>query len=270
MQTRIAKFISNNGFCSRRDAEKLILDKKVTVNENLIESPVFFVNPDDVVKINGTIIAPQKEKIWIYYKPTHIITSHKDHNRKTVFDLLKNKINQHVISVGRLDFMSEGLLIITNSPKISHFFEHPKNNIQRKYIIITKNLNENDFYKYQMILENGLTVNGINYGGIDAKLIDNTYYQKLIKLQNTQYTNDIDEIYIDIYQKYIFHTQFQMIELSLKEGKNREIRNIFESFHIKILKLIRVSYGDFTLKNTLPNNIYEVSKDQVSNILKLI
>jgi len=130
---RIAKFISSSGYCSRREAEKLILQNKVYINGKLCEHPSQKVATKDIVKVRGKILKKiKKVEIWKMYKPIKYICSKKDKlQRKTIFDLLpKNLIN--LISVGRLDYMSEGLILFTNSGEYSRFLELPSSNIERK------------------------------------------------------------------------------------------------------------------------------------------
>lgn len=234
-KVRIAKKIADAGLCSRRDAEKLIENKKVTLNGELVLSPAINVSNKDEIKVNGKLISQNIEpKIWIFHKPKGIITTHKDtHNRKTVFDVLPKNLG-HVISVGRLDINSEGLLLITNFGNIAHFLEHPKTAFKRKYKArIYGNIEKEEISK----IEKGIKIDGIKYKPAKVKIINN-------------------------------ENRNSWIEIEITEGKNREIRKIFEYFNYPVNRLIRISYGPFSLMNLKPGEIIEAPKNLVENIIK--
>jgi 23S rRNA pseudouridine2605 synthase len=224
--TRIAKIISNSGLCSRRDAEKLILSGKVSINDVIISSPATIVCNQDVIKVEGKIISQAKKKrIWLYYKPPGIITTHKDpQGRPTVFEEVAKKLGTRVISVGRLDLQSEGLLILTNSSEFAREMELPSNKIERKYRVKTFG---NILLSHLEQAKNGIVIDGIKLHFKEVELIKN---------------NGLNSELI----------------ITLTEGKNREIRNILGYFEINIKKLIRTEYGPFKLGTLKPGEILEI------------
>ena len=131
---RIAKFISNAGITSRREAEKLILEKRVSLNGNIVLSPALDIDQDSIVSVDGKIIEKSNRiRVWVFYKPKgYLVTSRDPKGRKTIYDLLPNSLNK-IISVGRLDLNSEGLLVLTNNGDFSRFLELPNNNFERLY-----------------------------------------------------------------------------------------------------------------------------------------
>lgn len=227
MSERIAKFIASSGICSRRAAEELILQKRVTVNGETVESPAFNVEGDEVIKLDGEKISQAPEtRVWLYYKPVGLVTTHKDEKgRPTVFENLPKDMPR-VISVGRLDMNSEGLLILTNSGELSRKLELPENGWSRRYKvkvhgrIIKSKLSE---------LEKGVTIDGIRYAPakIDFDVEKGT---------NSWFT------------------------ITLKEGKNREIRNLMKYAGLDVARLIRISYGPFQLGNMKKGEVREVNK----------
>jgi len=222
---RIAKYISNAGYCSRRDAEQLILNGKVYINNILCEKPNINVNLNDKILIGKKLIKLEnKIKLWKIYKPPKVICSNKDlNNRKTIFDILPNKFPR-VISVGRLDFMSEGLLLLTNNGDFSRKLEIPSSNILRVYRLCIKGSVKS--YMTRKI-NSGISINGIHYKKITAQI----------------------EKFQDPYTWLIF---------KLKEGKNREIRNICKFYKWNVVKLIRIQYGTIKLLKLKSGEIREV------------
>ena len=222
---RIAKYIANSGICSRRDAEKKILDGSVRINDIIIDSPAVNVSDDDQVSVDGKIVELNKPRLWLYYKPVGLITTHKDpQNRPTIFDSLPNTMPR-VISVGRLDFNSEGLLLLTNSGDLARLFENPANKITRIYKV--KVFGHGPAIN---IRSKELVIDGVRYHPKLIKRIDNTPNEKL--------------------------THWYVVEL--EEGKNREIRKIFDYYGYRVIKLIRTSFGQYHLGNLKPGEIKEV------------
>lgn len=222
---RIAKAISDAGICSRRAAEKLILEHKVKLNGSLILSPATNVLETDLIEVEGRAI-PLKPplRIWLYHKPTGLITTYNDpQGRATIFDNLPSNMPK-VISVGRLDIQSEGLLILTNSGEFARKMELPSSGVIRKYMVHT-------FGSYNLKLiktaENGIT-------------IDKEFFKP---------TN------ISLIKSSGMNSVFEVV---LTEGKNREIRKIFAYFDLKIKKLIRTEYGKYQLGNLEPGKVVEI------------
>ena len=137
---RIAKYIANAGYCSRRDAEKLIYKKKVFVNNKLCEAPYINVTEKDKITISGKIIKLEKKiSLWKLYKPTNIICTNKDpKKRKTIFDIIPKNFPR-LISIGRLDYLSEGLILLTNNGDFARKLELPSSNIPRVYRVCVNN-----------------------------------------------------------------------------------------------------------------------------------
>jgi len=221
---RLAKVISNAGVCSRRDAEKLIIEGQVKVDGITILSPAINVEISNQIEVSGTLInQSQKPRLWIYYKPVGLITTHKDPlSRKTVFEDLTGL--PRVVSIGRLDLNSEGLLLLTNSGDLARQFELPSSRLKRVYHVRA-------YGNPDILLKS-------DYKNLE---IDGIFYNpESIKLLKQNKTN-------------------AWFEVVLFEGKNREIRRIFEYFGLKVNKLIRVQYGSFTISNLKPGAYKEIS-----------
>ena len=221
MFQRIAKAISSAGYCSRRQAELLIEKGVVKVNDITIASPITFVDDDSVISIDNIVINRiNKTRIWVYYKPNSLITTHNDpEGRKTVFESLVGL--PRVISIGRLDINSEGLLLLTNNGELARKLELPSSKIERVYKVRAYG-NPHIFKSLSL---------PINIEGV-------LYRPKSIKLLNKLSTNS-------------------WFEVVLTEGKNREIRKIFEYYGLKVNKLIRIRYGSFILGDLKPNEYRE-------------
>ncbi|MDR0329527.1 MAG: rRNA pseudouridine synthase [Rickettsia sp.] len=220
---RLAKAISNAGICSRRNAELLIKNNQVKVNGVIIDSPATNVDETSIIEVSGKLINQQHiPRLWVYYKPVGFITSHKDTSgRETVFASLAKLNLPRVISIGRLDINSEGLLLLTNNGDLARKFELPSSKIERVYKVRA-------YGNPNLLLK--------NYKNIEIDQI--RYDPKSIKLIKSGRTNC-------------------WFEVVLTEGKNREIRKIFEHFGLTVNRLIRISYGDFLLGNLQPNQYKE-------------
>ncbi len=224
MSERIAKFIARSGVCSRRAAEELILQQRVTLNGQVINSPAVNVEPTDKILIDGEKLPSiEQTRLWLYYKPTGLITSHKDSSRPTVFDNLPAGMPR-VISVGRLDLNSEGLLLLTNNGELSRLLELPQNGWSRRYKV--KVHGQVTQQKLDSV-SNGVTIDGVNYGPVK------------ITIDNTQGTNT-------------------WLTITLSEGKNREIRRLMQYIGLEVARLIRLSYGPFQLGSLKKGEVKEV------------
>lgn len=223
---RIAKIIAQSGHCSRREAEALIAEGRVQVNGETISSPATFIT-DQSIKIDGKLIsAKQPVRLWIFHKPEGVLTTSKDpQNRKTVFDILPKNLPR-VITVGRLDFNTEGLLLLTTNGELSRYMELPKNKWVRQYRArVFGKLNHERLKK----LENGITVEGVRYGSIK------------VEIEHEKAANS-------------------WLKISLEEGKNREIRKVMEHLGLRVNRLIRTSYGPFVLDNLKVCDVKEITK----------
>lgn len=224
---KIAKAISSNGYCSRRDAERLVLENRVKVNGTIINSPSVRVFEKDLIEVDGEIIKrTNKPRMWLYYKPVGVVTTHKDpQGRETVLSRLQKILDlKHIICVGRLDINSEGLIIVTNNGDIANELMLPKNNYARVYK--ARVYGKLDLEKIKKSVSGGIEIDGFKYKEPQIKLINKS-------------TNS-------------------WLEIKIFEGKNREVRKIFEHFGLEVNRLIRTDYANFNLGNLEPNQIIEV------------
>lgn len=222
---RVAKVIARSGVCSRRDAERKILAGSVEVNGKIIDSPALNVSNEDIIKVDGVELShPDETRLFIYNKPVGLITSHRDgQGRPTVFEKLPSEYGR-LLSVGRLDLNSEGLLLLTNDGEFQRFMESPKNEFERIYRVRVRGIpSKGDIKK----LKSSITVDGVHYKSID------------VKIEKMQSSNT-------------------WIIVKLTEGKNREIRRTMESLGYQVNRLIRISYAGLQLRNLGLGEIYEV------------
>ena len=231
---RLAKRMARAGLCSRREAEQWITAGIVKVNGKVVSTPAFNVTDEDEVVVDGQQVAEKEPmRLWLYHKPTGLVTSHKDEKgRASVFSALPKDMPR-VISVGRLDLNSEGLLLLTNDGGLARKLELPSNGWIRKYRVRAfGNINA------AMLVEmkRGVVADGVHYGSVEAA-VDST------QGKNTWLT------------------------VSLKEGKNREIRKIFEHFDCKVSRLLRISYGPFILGKLERGEVKEVSKKMLESFI---
>ncbi|MGL5720727.1 MAG: pseudouridine synthase [Alphaproteobacteria bacterium] len=237
---RIAKIMARLGLCSRRQAEALIEQKRVTFKENLVETPAFFMKWEDAIflKIDGNAVPVESPQVrlWRFHKPAGLLTTHHDpHGRPTVFEALPQTMPR-VISVGRLDLNSEGLLLLTNHGELSRFLELPSTGWKRRYRARFFGDIPRGFLEH---LQQGITIDGFNYGPIDASLDGSGEAEKRNK----------------------------WLSVTLMEGKNREIRRVMQHAGLSVSRLIRISYGPFLLGNLPPGETEEVSQRHLKNFL---
>jgi 23S rRNA pseudouridine2605 synthase len=236
---KIAKVIADRGFASRREAERLVKKGIVKVNGTVINKPAERIASDAHIEINGNILKQKPEiRMWRFYKPIGTITTSKDPQcRTTVFDILPKRLPR-LISVGRLDVNTEGLLVFTNDGLLARKLELPSSNIRRTYKVrvfgrLTKRITQE--------IEGGITIDNMKYGKIKIELSGN-----------------LNE---DVVKNH-------WLLFSLCEGKNREIRKIFEYFDLQVNRLIRISYGIFFLDDLKFGEIVEVPRHIVQDIVK--
>ena len=211
---RIAKRIARAGICSRREAEARIADGRVSVNGSIIDSPALNVSATDKIAIDGKPL-PGREpaQLFRYYKPRGLVVSDRDEkNRQTIFDVLPSHLPR-LITVGRLDIDSEGLLLLTNDGDLARHLELPSTGWSRKYRVrVQGQVDESALAP----LADGITIDGVRYGSVIARL-------------DRQMPSNA------------------WLTVSIREGKNREVRRIMEYLGHKVGRLIRVSYGPFQL-----------------------
>jgi len=284
---RLAKAISNSGICSRRQAEKLILAGEVKLDGEIIISPAINVSDQNIIEVSGKIInINQNPRLWVYYKPLGLITTHKDtYGRETVFDNLPNL--PRVISIGRLDLNSEGLLLLTNNGDLARKFELPSSKLERVYKVRAYGDHRNiiSYCERQPVIASVVkqsqeaTTNAAQDCHIrpkDPSGNDRVYNLKRLgvrldeiatlppgKLAMTGLSCDyriiIDKISynpksIKLVKAGATNSWFEVV---LTEGKNREIRKIFEYFGLKVNRLIRLQYGSFLLGSLKPGEYKE-------------
>ena len=222
---RIAKVLSRAGIASRREAERLIEVGEVSVNGKVITSPALNVKPSDKIVVSGKPVAePEPARLWLYYKPDGLVTSNSDEKgRETVFDNLPPDMPR-VMSVGRLDLNSEGLLLLTNDGELKRRLELPSTGWLRKYRV---RVNGNPTDPVLEPLRKGIVVEG------------ETFQPMSVVLDRIQGAN-------------------AWLTVGIREGKNREIRRALAAISLTVNRLIRVSYGPFRLGDLTPGQVEEV------------
>ena len=228
---RIAKLLANYNQGSRREVEKLINEKKVYLNGKLVVSPVTFADKNDDITINKKKIKfVKKVEILKFYKPKNILCSKsKQDDRQIVYEIIQSKYKNFIFA-GRLDYKSEGLMILTNSSLICRNLELPINKFDRVYEVrVYGEFKLNNLDK----ISNGTVINQIKYKPFKYKIMS-----KIKKNTN--------------------------LHMTLQEGKKNEIREIFKSLNLQVNKLKRISYGPFNLHNMRSGNIEKVSKYELN------
>jgi 23S rRNA pseudouridine2605 synthase len=222
---RIAKVVARAGVASRRDAEELITSGRVTVNGRVINSPALDVTANDSIAVDGKVLPPrERTRLFMYHKPRGLMTTHADpEGRPTVFDNLPEGLPR-LISIGRLDFNTEGLLLLTNDGGLARALELPDTGWLRRYRVRA----HGEVTQAQLDeLKKGVEVDGIKYGSIDATL------------ERDQGAN-------------------VWLVFAIREGKNREVRNVMAHLGLEVNRLIRVSYGPFQLGELEEGKVEEV------------
>lgn len=232
---RIAKVLARCGVASRRDAERMIEDGRVSLNGKPVTSPATFVTAQDTLAVDGAKVG-QKElpRLFLYHKPAGLITTAKDpEGRPTVFEKLPKTLPR-LISVGRLDLNTEGLLLLTNDGQLSRTLELPSTGWIRTYRVRAHGtVSERKLAS----LKRGITWKGIKYAPIEA-ILD----------QKQEASN-------------------AWLTMSLSEGKNREIRNVMEALGLKVSRLIRTAYGPFELGDMARGDLQEIRTDELKSAL---
>ena len=225
---RIAKYLARAGIASRREVERMIEEGKVTVDGVKLTSPAFKVTGRELIRVGRkTVQAPDVTRLWRYHKPSGLITTTQDpEGRRTVFEELPKTLPR-VVTVGRLDLTTEGLLLLTNDGALARALELPKNELERTYRV-----RAHGTVTPEKIAElaKGITVDGIDYKPITAVLDRETGANN-------------------------------WLTVTLSEGKKREVRRALESLDLKVNRLIRVQYGPFLLDDLRPGAVEEVPAD---------
>lgn len=224
---RIAKVVAHAGLCSRRDAEKWIEAGRIAVNGTVLKTPTHVVTVADVITVDGEPLpARQAPRLWRYHKPTGLVTSHKDpEGRPTVFANLPDGLPR-VVSVGRLDINTEGLLLLTTDGALARHLELPSTGWVRRYRIRAHGRISQDALD---ALKNGVTIDGIRYGEVEASI-------------DRQQGDNV------------------WLSIRLREGKNREVKRIAAYLGLAVNRLIRLSFGPFALGELRPRAVEEVKR----------
>ena len=224
---RIAKVIARAGVCSRREAEQLIADGHVTLNHKILKTAAINVTEADQIRINGKLL-PQAEdsKLWRYHKPDGLVVSHKDpQGRPSVFDKLRQQLPR-VMSIGRLDINTEGLLLLTNDGEIERLLELPSSGWIRRYRVRAYGKMDDAGLE---LLKGGVEIEGVRYGPVEAKVE----------------TSQGDNVWMTV---------------SIREGKNREVKKICDYLGLQVNRLIRTNFGPFQLCDLKRGGIEEIPR----------
>ena len=230
MKIRIAKFLSDSGVASRRGAESLIESGAVSVNGAVVNTPVFFIDDDDKVFVNGNEVKKQTDiKLYMFNKPINTMTTSFDpQHRKTIYDVLDKKY-KNLKYIGRLDFKTTGLLLLTNNGDFARKMSLPANRIPRTYIATVNKYTE----KGLNVLRRGVTVDGVKYRPMEIDVIDEKH-----------------------------------LRITVVEGKKNEIRITLKHIGSPVVALHRISYAGIELKNLGVGKIFELDKKTIDLVSK--
>lgn len=236
MDEKLQKRIANLGYCSRRKAEELIKNGNVKVNGKIVNTVGIRVNKEDRISVNGKLLSSPKKVYYMLNKPRNVISSTNDeHERLTVVDLINEK--QRIYPIGRLDYDTTGLILLTNDGEFANMLMHPKNNIDKTYVAkLNKIFNMDDYFT----LKKGLVINGKKVNIKKIKI------RKKDKEKNTS-----------------------VVEITINEGRNHIVKNIFKELGYDVLKLKREKYGFLTLENLKSGEYRELSKYEVERFKNL-
>lgn len=232
MSVRIAKFISNSGYASRRAAESLIVTGRVAVNGVTITTPVFFVSESDTVEIDGKKISERAQTdLYMFHKPINTMTTLRDpHGRKTIYDCLASEY-KNLKYVGRLDYKTTGLLLLTNDGELARKLTLPSSKIPRTYIATVQGT---DFSKLDLA-RRGITVDGIHYAPMQIDIMPNNN-----------------------------------LRVTICEGKKNEVRIVLRSCGCPVRKLHRISFANIGLGKLPVGKINKISQKTIDELLKTL
>lgn len=230
---RLQKYLSSCGIASRRKSEELILEGKVKVNNEIITTLGYKINEKDKVYVNNVLVQKQKKEYYLLYKPEKVICSVKDDKgRTTVIDLIDTE--EKIFPVGRLDYDTSGLLLLTNDGEITNKLTHPKGNIEKTYSVKIDGIIDNKKVK---MLEKGILLDGLKTKPAKIKIIR-----------------------LDIKNKKSY------VEITITEGRNHQVKNMFNFVGHKVLKLKRIKYAFLNLKGLRIGEYRELSIKEIKQL----
>lgn len=230
MTTRIAKFISECGYASRRAAEDMIVSGRVAVNGVRVETPVFFVDDSDCVTVDGVVVSRRTEtELYAFHKPINTMTTVSDPNgRKTIYDCLPDEYKK-LKYVGRLDYKTTGLLLLTNDGELARRLTLPSSNIPRTYVATVNSIDKTGLERAR----HGVTVDGIHYSPMKIDVLSDNELRVIIT-----------------------------------EGKKNEVRIVLRACGCPVRKLHRISYGNIVLEKLPVGKIKKISQKTIDVLLK--
>ena len=230
MSVRIAKFLSDCGVASRRASEELITSGRVSVNGSPVTTPVFFIDDNDVVMVDGRRVMPRTvTELYMFHKPLNVMTTLRDTmGRKTIYDCLPPQY-RHLKYVGRLDYKTTGLLLLTNDGELARKLTLPSSKILRTYIAT---VNCDDFSRLDCA-RRGVTVDGINYAPMQIDVLPD-----------------------------------KTLRVAISEGKKNEVRIVLRHCGCPVRKLHRISFGEITLGNLPVGKIKKISQKTIDVMTK--
>ena len=234
---RLQKQISTLGYCSRRKAEELILEGKVFVNGKKVAELGTKVNENDEIRVNGQILTTQEKEYYMFNKPREVLsTTSDDKGRKTVLDYFN--VETRIYPIGRLDYDTTGIILLTNDGEFANLMMKPSSNIKKTYLAKINGILTVDQI---MKLKKGVVVDKIKYT------------PDKVKVRKTDNSNNTS-----------------MVEITIHEGKNHEVKKIFEYFNLDVLKLKRISYGSLELGNLASGKYRKLTIHEVKTLYSLI
>ena len=234
---RIAKLLARAGVASRREVERMIADGRVAIDGTKVDTPATLLTGLRGVTVDGKpVAAPDRTRLFAFHKPTGLVTAERDERQATIYAALKNALPAdapRVMPIGRLDRNTEGLLLLTNDGAVKRAMELPSSNVPRTYR--AKAFGDVTQPQLESLFE-GVTIDGVNYRGIEANLEHRSGRQN-------------------------------WIELTLTEGKNREVRNVLEYLGLQVSRLIHTGYGPFHIGDLPRGAAVELKKHEIEPFL---
>lgn len=235
---RLQKVIAHSGLTSRRKAEQLIIEGKVTVNGKVVTELGTKVSPKDVVEVEGIPLEKEMPVYFLLYKPREVISSVEDpFGRKVVTDFLPEEFTKRIYPIGRLDYQSSGIILLTNDGEFANLMMHPKYAIKKVYVVRVKGIpTKEDLEK----IEKGVMDQGERLRAIRSRVLSANRRKN-----------------------------YSILEITLREGRNRHIRRMMERLGYPVQKLKREKYGLLTLHGLQPGEIRELSPKEVNQLRSL-